>query len=227
MSDWRWEPRQQPVEAFGLPRHANQQRRRIRNSLDSGMTALVAIALVLVPLPSQGFTSSPTKPLRRAIRVDQHQRSFRSHEFPFFLSRSNDQAWTRARENRHGSQGLYDRPPRPANLARRSRERHREASRIVLSSAFLAAGNDSDTDSNRTDNDEVVPKPQTVMNKDAASLISASYFILVDIVFRRVFRMAQISFPSSLGACGALFITLLLLPSQTADRLVTNRLRPG
>jgi hypothetical protein len=191
------------------------------------MTALVPIALVLVPLPSQGFTSSPVKPLRRAIRVDQHQRSFRSHEFPFFLSPSNDQACTLTWERRASSQDLFDRLPRPANLARRSRERHRETSRIVLSSAFLAAGNDSDTDSNRTDNDDVAPKPQTVMNKDAASLISASYFILVDIVFRRVFEMAQVSFPSSLGACGALFVTLLLLPSQTADRLVTNKLRPG
>lgn len=44
------------------------------------------------------------------------------------------------------------------------------------------------------------------------TLVSALLLLALDVGFRRLFKKLAISFPSSLGGCGALFITLLTLP---------------
>jgi putative effector of murein hydrolase len=49
---------------------------------------------------------------------------------------------------------------------------------------------------------------------------------VIDVTFRRFFQANGISFPSSLGACGALFALLLSLPQSFSDRLFTM-LQPG
>jgi putative effector of murein hydrolase len=49
---------------------------------------------------------------------------------------------------------------------------------------------------------------------------------VIDVTFRRFFQSNGISFPSSLGACGALFAILLLLPQSFSDRLFIM-LQPG
>ena len=62
--------------------------------------------------------------------------------------------------------------------------------------------------------------------KDVQSILSAAAFVVIDVTFRRFFTARGISFPSSLGACGALFALLLLLPQAISDRLFTM-LQPG
>jgi putative effector of murein hydrolase LrgA (UPF0299 family) len=52
------------------------------------------------------------------------------------------------------------------------------------------------------------PKSPTI----STSIISASALVVLDIAFRRLFQRLAISFPSSLGGCCALFLTLLTLP---------------
>jgi putative effector of murein hydrolase len=51
-------------------------------------------------------------------------------------------------------------------------------------------------------------------------------FVLLDVTFRRSFKRADISFPSSLGGCGILFATLLALPAAASDDIYA-KLQPG
>lgn len=44
------------------------------------------------------------------------------------------------------------------------------------------------------------------------TLVSAFLFLALDVGFRRLFKKLAITFPSSLGGCGALLISLLTLP---------------
>jgi putative effector of murein hydrolase LrgA (UPF0299 family) len=56
------------------------------------------------------------------------------------------------------------------------------------------------------------------------SFLSASLILALDVVFRRLFQRLAIQFPSSLGGCCALFVTLLALPNGDA---IFKRLSPG
>jgi putative effector of murein hydrolase len=58
------------------------------------------------------------------------------------------------------------------------------------------------------------------------ALVSAAAFCVLDIVFRRSFAYANISFPSSLAGCAFLFCTLLALPGKTAESTF-QQLTPG
>jgi putative effector of murein hydrolase LrgA (UPF0299 family) len=64
------------------------------------------------------------------------------------------------------------------------------------------------------------PKSPTV----SKSILSASALVVLDIAFRRLFQRLAISFPSSLGGCCALFVTLLTLPFGQG---LFNVLSPG
>jgi hypothetical protein len=62
------------------------------------------------------------------------------------------------------------------------------------------------------------------------TLLSASLLIGLDIVFRRILQMASISFPSSLAGCGALFATMLLVPTgkgKGGESSLFQALTPG
>jgi putative effector of murein hydrolase len=61
---------------------------------------------------------------------------------------------------------------------------------------------------------------------DVQAVTSAAIFVALDIAFRRLFRAWSIAFPSSLGACTVLFVTLLSLPRDAAQR-VFGALAPG
>ena len=63
--------------------------------------------------------------------------------------------------------------------------------------------------------------------RDLQALASAAAFVAIDVAFRRLFQLLNISFPSSLGACSILLFTLLLLPSQAAGRVAEHFLQPG
>ena len=58
----------------------------------------------------------------------------------------------------------------------------------------------------------------------AGSLLSASLLVVLDVAFRRLFQRLAISFPSSLAACCALFVSLLAFPFGQG---VFNVLSPG
>lgn len=65
---------------------------------------------------------------------------------------------------------------------------------------------------------------------DIAAILSAAIFIAVDVLFRKLFRHWAIAFPSSLGACGAVFGLLLVLSSlqkNRPDQFVYPLLQPG
>jgi putative effector of murein hydrolase/putative effector of murein hydrolase LrgA (UPF0299 family) len=66
----------------------------------------------------------------------------------------------------------------------------------------------------------------TMDKQTAKAFVSAAAFIVLDIVFRRGFVRAGISFPSSLAGCAFLFGTLLALPSKTAESTF-KQLQPG
>jgi hypothetical protein len=66
----------------------------------------------------------------------------------------------------------------------------------------------------------------TIGKQTAKAFISAAAFIVLDIFFRRGFKRAGISFPSSLAGCASLFGTLLALPSKTAESTFLQ-LKPG
>jgi putative effector of murein hydrolase len=61
---------------------------------------------------------------------------------------------------------------------------------------------------------------------DVQAITSAAAFVALDIAFRRLFRAWSIAFPSSLGACTVLFVTLLSLP-QNAAQGIFGALQPG
>ena len=62
-------------------------------------------------------------------------------------------------------------------------------------------------------------------NKKA--LVSTLSLIYMDIVLRKAFKKASISFPSSLAGCGILFTTLLFLDVIKPDSKLYNALSPG
>jgi putative effector of murein hydrolase/putative effector of murein hydrolase LrgA (UPF0299 family) len=66
----------------------------------------------------------------------------------------------------------------------------------------------------------------TIDKQTAKAFASAAAFIVLDIVFRRSFSRANISFPSSLAGCAFLFCTLLALPDKTAESTF-QQLGPG
>ena len=60
----------------------------------------------------------------------------------------------------------------------------------------------------------------------AFPLTSALQLFVLDFVFRKLFQWVNLSFPSSLAGCGALFVTLLLSPPSTAVSIF-QQLQPG
>jgi hypothetical protein len=58
------------------------------------------------------------------------------------------------------------------------------------------------------------------------TLCSTTLFILMDLVFKSIFKTLGISFPSSLAGCGVLFSLLLVLPSSMGDKIY-KVLKPG
>jgi hypothetical protein len=72
----------------------------------------------------------------------------------------------------------------------------------------------------------------TVVNGDSSkkaptladSFLSASLLIALDVGFRKLFQALSISFPSSLGGCCALFVSMLLLPMGSS---MFSLLSPG
>jgi putative effector of murein hydrolase/putative effector of murein hydrolase LrgA (UPF0299 family) len=66
----------------------------------------------------------------------------------------------------------------------------------------------------------------TVDKQTTKAFVSAAAFCVLDIVFRRGFKYANISFPSSLAGCAFLFCTLLALPGKTAESTF-QQLTPG
>jgi len=88
-----------------------------------------------------------------------------------------------------------------------------------------------DTTADDSSSSRLFPTPLTLpkVQIDAAmrkSMFSAAILVVLDIIFRRGFLKANISFPSSLAGCGVLFATLLTLPSKMAEALF-EKLRPG
>lgn len=69
------------------------------------------------------------------------------------------------------------------------------------------------------------PTDQSVMG-NIQSLLSASIFVAIDVLFRRLFLRFQWTFPSSLGACGFLLTMLLTLPSNISKNWLML-LQPG
>jgi putative effector of murein hydrolase len=63
--------------------------------------------------------------------------------------------------------------------------------------------------------------------RTARQLVSVSIWCLLDVAFRRLFNVYNLSFPSSLAGCGAVVATLLLLPQKWSDAIVERRLEPG
>ena len=61
------------------------------------------------------------------------------------------------------------------------------------------------------------------------SVVSAAAFCILDVAFRRLFDELKLTFPPSLGGCGVLFGTLLLLRalSKDAAESVYKKLLPG
>jgi putative effector of murein hydrolase len=66
----------------------------------------------------------------------------------------------------------------------------------------------------------------SVDKQTTKAFVSAAAFCVLDIVFRRSFLRAQISFPSSLAGCAFVFCTLLALPGKTAQSTF-DKLSPG
>ena len=69
-------------------------------------------------------------------------------------------------------------------------------------------------------------KLPTLKKESRTCILSAASFIVMDVLFRRIFAQLQISFPSSLGGCGFLFATLLALPTKTAQSIY-DKISPG
>ena len=53
--------------------------------------------------------------------------------------------------------------------------------------------------------------------KTTSPVLSTLYLVTMDVVLRKVFKKASISFPSSLAGCGALFATLLAVNQINVD----------
>lgn len=64
------------------------------------------------------------------------------------------------------------------------------------------------------------------LTRQLPQLISAAALFLLDIFFRRLFRLLNLTFPSSLAGCGVLFAFLLSVKQEKANTLF-NQLQPG
>jgi putative effector of murein hydrolase/putative effector of murein hydrolase LrgA (UPF0299 family) len=69
--------------------------------------------------------------------------------------------------------------------------------------------------------------PPLWKGRTARQLVSVSIWCLLDVAFRRLFNVYNLSFPSSLAGCGAVVAVLLLLPQKWSDAIVEKRLEPG
>lgn len=69
--------------------------------------------------------------------------------------------------------------------------------------------------------------PTSNNNELVGQLVSASSFVAMDVAFRRIFKAANISFPSSLAGCGILFAALSLIKFVTGSDRIRDSLESG
>jgi hypothetical protein len=79
-----------------------------------------------------------------------------------------------------------------------------------------------------TSSSNSIKLPNLLKNKTTrTSIVSAASFVLMDVVFRRLFLTYGIGFPSSLGGCGVLFglLRVRVITNDTASTVAHNGLR--
>jgi putative effector of murein hydrolase len=90
----------------------------------------------------------------------------------------------------------------------------RPSSLIQIIRLGLDSASKSTVEGNGNDDKVIRPKSSILTVTDIKAIVSAIAFIIIDIFFRRIFQYCNIAFPSSLGACGTLFLSLLVLPQK-------------
>jgi putative effector of murein hydrolase len=114
----------------------------------------------------------------------------------------------------------YDRYPHP----------NKPTTGTKPSSLSSTIDSSNDINSNKSTNSFLRPI-RTIQNllksNDIISIFSTILFISIDVLFRKLFKLYNISFPSSLGACGILFISLLIVPNTISKNMMVPLLQPG
>jgi len=190
---------------------------------------LAIVALLAVVASCTGFLAPTQQTLPHTAHSKQHQHQHLVHQ-------SNLQSsWNKLKDHiRNRGQKKSEESPRrvaPLNALKNVRQqehlllRNDSNSNNILSSwnKLRNRGQTTSTSLQAAATNMALAAPS---KSDVQALASATAFVAMDVLFRRLFSYLQISFPSSLGACSLLFGALLVLPERIAETLF-ERLQPG